>query len=281
MTRRLQVRSIPLPPAPKVRTVRRRGWAWVAVLSAVVLGVGGFVGGSWRPVLHLAGAPTAYAVAPGAPHRLQHLWTLTVPPAGTPDVRWGTLVLPRHMTLTPMALAQIVGTRPTAAWIIPHGGPVLWNWTARGPSAVMVPAAAAAAINAATLLATSQLVDGHSVLVTVQGKRVGAYAWPISVPAVWGPGFGATSGIAVTPPGTAWIAGGLPVVGGAPPIQAPHGVLAPLFHPIRARVLEYRHRLLHACAAGQCIWTRPDGGRRVRDQFGVANRVFTSMGGAP
>jgi hypothetical protein len=95
---------------------------------------------------------------------------------------------------------------------------------------------AAAAINAATLLATSQLVDGHSVLVTVQGKLVTAHAWPIPVPAVWGPGFGATSGIGVTPQGTAWIAGGLPVVGGAPPIPAPHGVLAPLFHPILARV---------------------------------------------
>jgi hypothetical protein len=237
MQRRLEVPSTPVPPPPGVRAVRRRGWAWAAVAGAVALGVGGFLGGSWRPAPHLTGGPTAYAaVAPGAPYRVQHLWTLTVPPAENPDVRLGTLVLPRHTTLTPMALAQIVGTVPTGAWIIPRGGPVLWHWTARGPSAIPVPAAAAAPVKAATLLATSQRTDGHSVLVTVQDTRVTAHAWPIPVPAVWGPGFGATSGIAVTPQGAAWIAGGLPIAGGAPPVPTPHGVLAPLFHPILARV---------------------------------------------
>lgn len=227
----------PAPHPPGDHATHWGRWTWAAVVGAVAAGVGAWLGGPWRSGPPLPGAATAFAaVAPGAPYRLQHLWTLTVPPAATSAIRVGRLTLPRNTALTPMALAQLMGTIPTGAWIVPRGGPVLWHWTPQGPLALPVPAAAATLGTDDTLLVSSQRADGHSALVTVQGNRVTAHAWPIPAPAVWGPGFGATSGLAASPHGTVWIAGGIPVTAGAPSVPAPHGILAPLFHPIVARV---------------------------------------------
>lgn len=175
------------------------------------------------------------AVMPNAPYRIGSVWALSVPPVTGSVAHIGTLTLPRDTTLTPLSMAQLFGAPAHDSWIVPQGGPVLWQWTPSGLHAVPVPVDSVAVVNQGALAGAIQRTDGKSLLLQIHGAQVTSSAWPIPAPQVWGPGFGATSGIAATPSGNVWIAGGK-ITHGALSALPEHGTLGPLFHPILAKV---------------------------------------------
>ena len=234
-------------------------WLVAMIASAVLLSACGTFqttasGGRPTPL-----APRVTGLTITGSYAVRAVWTLPwpYPPSAPGSIVSATGPAPATIVMRSLSHWQ---------WVALPGGPLWWAGPGREQRVLATAIAGTVALNATRIMGSNQTVNGNSNLVAIHALTVRRAPWPIPVPRVPGLSAGASSGIARTSSGHAWIVGGT-VVQPAIPATAylDPGLLGPLFHPNIAEVTPSRHVirqvvLSHLVVGGISGLTRaPDG----------------------
>ena len=233
-------------------------WIFAAIAGAVVLSACGTVRMTASGERPTPSMPRATGLTVTGRYAVRAVWTL--PWSSPPSA-------PRTSVVDGVGAATIVMRSPAHwRWVGLPGGPLWRERTGREPQTLVSTITAIAVLNSTRVMGSVQTGSGNSNLIAIGASTVRRAPWPIPVPRVQELSAGASSGMARTPLGHAWIVGGT-VVQPAIPATAylDPGLLAPLCHPIVSEVTPSGHVirqviLSHLVVGGISGLTRePDG----------------------